>query len=131
MRAPRVIHPSCLLCGQAAPVLALALLIVLGLSACGTFAAPTDKHMSYAVVQALNPGVDGEWVLSEYPYAREVQRRPDGSLQRLGYWVDDPQGKSRPLMLHFDAAGVLVQKQYGGPHVRPPERQDNGFSFGG
>ena len=131
MRAPSVIQPSRPLCRQAAPVLALALLVVLGLSGCGTFAAPTDKHMSYAVVQALNPGVDGEWVLSEYPYAREVQRRPDGSLRSLGYWVDDPQGKSRPLMLHFDAAGVLVQKQYGGPHVRPPERQENGFSFGG
>ena len=112
-------------------LLSALLLPATGLVGCSSVAGPTSKQMSYAVVQALNPGVDGEWVLSEYPYAKQVQRRPDGSLQSLGYWVDDPQGKNRPLMLHFDAEGVLVNKQYGGPHVRPPERSENGFSFGG
>ena len=107
----------------AGPILLFALL----LPACGSFASPTQDTLSYAQVQALNVGVDGEWVLSEFPFARNVSRRADGSLQSVGYWVDDPQGRSRPLMLHFDARGTLVRKQYGGPHLRPPERTDSPF----
>lgn len=108
-----------------AALLVLLALAPAGLSGCGTFAAPTDDQLSYATVQALNPGVDGEWILSEYPFARQVNRRGNGTIQSLGYWVDDPQGRNRPLMLHFDERGVLREKQYGGPHVRPPERSEN------
>ncbi|MDA1193891.1 MAG: hypothetical protein O2894_01770 [Planctomycetota bacterium] len=100
------------------------------LAGCGSFAGPTEDHVSYAAMQALNPGVDGEWVLSEFPFARNVRRRPDGSLMSAGYWVEDPLGKSRPLMLHFDAGGILESKQYGGPNVRPPERQAGEAPFG-
>ena len=76
--------------------------------------------MSFASMQAINPGVEGDWVVAEYPFAKNVSRRPDGSLKSLGYQVEDPQGKGRPLMLHFDETGMLVRKQYGGPLVRPP-----------
>lgn len=97
---------------------------------CSSIASPTEDTLSFAQMQALNPGVDGEWILSEYPFARNVERRRDGSLLRMGYWVTDPQGKPRPLMLHFDASGTLVRKQYGGPVVRPPPRSDLDFDVG-
>ncbi len=99
------------------------------LAACTTFAAPTESQMSFATMQSLNPGVDGEWILAEYPYARDVTRRPGGRLQSMGYWVQDPQGTSRPLMLHFDAQGRLVRKEYGGPLVRPPEPTGSAAPF--
>ena len=109
------------------------LLAALPLAACASVASPTAKTLSFASMQALNPGVDGEWILAEYPHARQVERRQSGRLLRMGYWVEDPQGATRPLMLHFDAEGVLAQKQYGGPLVRPPEPDESGqsFSFGG
>ncbi|MDF1702061.1 MAG: hypothetical protein P1V36_12965 [Planctomycetota bacterium] len=112
---------------RAASLILLASLLLPG---CGSFAGPTDRQMSYAAVQQMNPGVEGEWILSEYPFARNIVRRGDGTLCSMGYWVDDPYGKSRPLMLHFDERGVLSRKQYGGPHVRPPERSEN-IGFGG
>ena len=87
--------------------------------------------MTYASMQAINPGVDAEWIMAEYPFARSVKRRPDGSLESMGYWIEDPQGKNRPLMLHFDQAGVLARKQYGGPNVRPPEKDAGGLQTGG
>ena len=100
------------------------------LCGCSSVASPTADTLSFAQMQALNPGVDGEWILSEYPFARDVQRRSDGSLARMGYWVTDPQGKTRPLMLHFDGTGTLQQKQYGGPLVRPPPRSDFDIDIG-
>lgn len=103
----------------------LLLAVLLVLPGCGSFASPTEDQLSYAQAQALNAGVEGAWILAEFPFARNVVRRADGSIASLGYWVDDPQGQSRPLMLHFDANGILERKQYGGPHVRPPERSEN------
>jgi hypothetical protein len=88
-------------------------------------AAPGTRGLTFAQAQALNPGVDGEWILAEYPTARQVQRHPNGRLRSLGYWVEDPAGKQRPLMLHFDESGVLVRKQYGGPLIRPPPKSEN------
>jgi hypothetical protein len=108
------------------PLLALAT----SLAACSSVAGPTQKTLTFAQMQALNPGVEGDWILSEYPIAREVRRRPDGTLERLGYWVTDPQGDARPLMLHFDATGVLERKQYGGPLLRPPPPNDVGVDLG-
>jgi len=114
------------------PLRNLLLLLALASSAaCGSVAAPGASTMTYASMQAINPGVDGEWVLSEYPFARSLKRRPDGSLESMGYWIEDPQGKTRPLMLHFDAGSVLVQKQYGGPNVRPPQKDAGGLQVGG
>ena len=107
---------------RARSLFSVALLVLAG---CGSFAAPTDDQLSYAQVQAFNEGLEGAWVLSEYPFARNVARWPNGEVRSLGYWVDDPQGRNRPLMLHFDQRGLLVRKQYGGPHVRPPERSEN------
>lgn len=89
--------------------------------------------MSFASMQTLQPGVDGEWILAEYPYARNVQRGSNGRLQSMGYWVEDPLGETRPLMLHFDGEGRLARKEYGGPLVRPPEPTESRapFSIGG
>lgn len=98
--------------------------------ACSSVAGPTQKTLSFAQMQMLNPGVEGEWILAEYPFATQVARRADGSLERVGYWVTDPEGKARPLMLHFDGAGVLASKQYGGPHVRPPPRNSLDLDMG-
>ncbi|MEZ6009469.1 MAG: hypothetical protein R3F05_17145 [Planctomycetota bacterium] len=93
-------------------------------AACGSFAGPTDKGLSFATMQAMNPGVEGEWLLREYPDAREVQRDPrTGRLRRLAYWVNDPAGDNRPLVLWFDENGILTRKDYGGPLLRPPADQ--------
>jgi hypothetical protein len=85
--------------------------------------------MSFAHMQAINPGVDGEWIIAEYPYANGMNRRPDGSLETLAYNVTDPQGKRRKLMLHFDETSTLVRKQYAGPLVRPPPPQQTDFKI--
>lgn len=92
--------------------------------ACGSVRGPTTKTLSFAQMQMLNEGVDGEWILSEYPDARAVSRRPDGTLQQLTYWVNDPEGRGRGLVMHFDETGTLVRKDYGGPIVRPPDPLD-------
>lgn len=85
----------------------------------------TRPALSYGAVQTLNPGVDGRWILEEFPDARSVERTPDGRLQRLTYDVLDPQGKTRRVVLTMDAAEVLAQKDYTGPLVRPtsPDRE--------
>ena len=98
----------------------LPFLLALVLASCGTLRAPGQKGMSFAQMQAINPGVSGEWILSEFPGARNLRRRPDGTLQSMGYWVTDPAGKSRPVAMHMDERGVLREKQYGGPIIRPP-----------
>ena len=101
------------------------------LAACSSGSGPGGSRMSFASMQAINPGVEGDWIIAEYPFARNVSRRPDGSLQSLGYQIEDPQGKGRPLMLHFDETGMLVRKQYGGPLVRPPASGSVNFDISG
>ena len=86
------------------------------LAGCGSVS--PSKHMSFATVQALNPGVDGRWILEEFP-GGAAQRDGQGRLKRLTYTVDDPRGKSHPLVLDFDEHEILVKKDYGGPLVRP------------
>jgi len=98
------------------------LLFALALAACASGGrGPADDALSFAAMQSINPGVDGEWILAEYPFARQVRRHPNGRVQFLGYTVEDPQGKSRPLALNFDENGILASKEYGGPIIRAPE----------
>jgi len=95
------------------------------LAGCGSIS--KDNRITYATVQSLNAGVDGEWILHEYPQARGVSRRPDGRLERVEYRVDDPQGHGQTLVLHFDEYGVLARKDYSGQLLKPldvdPEAQ--------
>lgn len=105
----------------------LLLLLALPAAACGStrkggLQRPT---LSFGVVQTLNPGVDGRWILEEFPEARSVERAPDGRLTRLTYDVLDPQGRSRRVVLEMDASEVLLRKDYSGPLVRPtsPDRE--------
>ena len=53
--------------------------------------------------------------------AERVDRRPDGTLSSMRYGVEDPLGKNRSVDLEFDERGVLSQKRYTGPIVRPPK----------
>ena len=87
------------------------------LAACG--ALTNERRIGFATVQTLNPGVDGRWILQEYPEVRRVTRRPDGRLERLEYGVNDPQGRSQQLVLHFDEHEILSRKEYSGRLVRP------------
>jgi len=89
--------------------------------ACGTFRAPAERAMSFAEMQSLNAGVAGAWILEEYPFARRVQRHANGQIAELGYVVEDPADDSRALTLRFDTRGILTQKLYDGPWIRPPE----------
>jgi hypothetical protein len=95
----------------------LALLAALLLTSCGGLAA--SRRISYANVQTLNPGVDGRWVLEEFPEPSGVDRGPDGRIQRLSYGVTDPQGKPQTLNLWFDEHEVLQRKDYSGRVLRP------------
>lgn len=116
---------------EVAMILVLVALAVLT-SACSSIANPTAERMTFAQMQALNQGVSGDWVLYEHPYAREVTRDPaTKSIRRLSYWVEDPRGDTRPLMLHFDERGVLARKQYGGPIIRPPQDDEIDLEIGG
>jgi hypothetical protein len=87
------------------------------LAGCGSVS--SERRITYATVQTLNPGVDGEWILEEFPQASGVSRRPDGRLQRVQYRVEDPQGRGQTLVLHFDEFGVLERKDYSGRLLRP------------
>ncbi len=51
--------------------------ILMVLCGCASVAGPTTDTITFAQMQMLNPGVDGEWILAEFPDAREVQRRPE------------------------------------------------------
>jgi hypothetical protein len=100
--------------------------LVLGLLAAAAgcanpVAGPGARTLTYAQVQSLNPGVPARWILEEFPFARDVRRDADGRVLSMGYWVEDPLGKTRGLVLRFDERERLAEKAYGGPHVRPPE----------
>jgi hypothetical protein len=86
-------------------------------SACGS--TPKDRRLDFATVQTLNPGVDGKWVLEEFPQASNVDRDANGKIRRIDYGVTDPQGRPQTLNLMFDEQEVLVRKQYSGPLLRP------------
>ena len=86
-------------------------------SACGS--TPKDRRLDFATVQTLNPGVDGKWVLEEFPQANNVDRDANGKIRRIDYGVTDPQGRPQTLNLMFDEQEVLVRKQYSGPLLRP------------
>lgn len=96
-----------------------AVLAVLAAALAGCGSVAPDARLSYANVQTLNPGVDGRWVLEEFPQAAAVERDGAGRLRRLSYGVTDPTGKPRDLTLWFDANEVLERKEYSGTLVRP------------
>lgn len=98
--------------------LRLAFVVVAVALACTACANPSARKLSYAEVQAVNPGVSVDWILAEYPEGR-VTRGPDGKVTQIRYSVADPQGSAQTLVLHFDANGVLRQKRYSGPVLRP------------
>lgn len=110
---------------RAAPTLVLPLLLVLVLgTACSTpFRGPQDDALTFAQMQSLNRGVSADWVIAEYPFARNVQRRANGTIAQMGYLVADPLDDTQTLVLFFDQTGVMTHKQYSGPIVRPPEQQ--------
>ena len=97
------------------PLLLLLLLSLVAVAAC---AGPAGTRMSYANVQALNPGVSADWVQAEFPFGRTA-RRPDGSIESITYNVQDPQGRGQTLQLVFDPSGRMTEKRYSGAVVRP------------
>ena len=101
----------------------LGLLVGLALSlgclvGCG--AGPSSNRLTYAQVQALNPGVTADWVLAEYP-GGSVQRDQAGRVRMTEHGVTDPYGKGQSLFLEYDARGVCVKKTYTGAVLRPPK----------
>ena len=104
------------------PLLALALVVLL--AACGGSRTTRPGTLSFAQMQTINPGVSAEWLLQEYPFARNVQRHPNGAVSQMSFQVTDPQNKGRGLMLFFDERGILTRKNYAGPFVRPPIETD-------
>ena len=83
--------------------------------------ASSSQCLTYAQVQALNPGISACWVLSEFP-GGGVTRWPDGTPKTITYQVRDPAGRRQSLQLEFDASGILTRKCYSGPVRRPPPR---------
>ena len=98
--------------------------LLLVLAGCSSnFRGPTTDSLTFAQMQSLNPGISAEWILSEYPFARDIRRRPNGTVAQMGYIVTDPLDDTRAVLLVFDERGILIEKRYGGPIVRPPEQQ--------
>lgn len=94
-----------------------ACVVSLALSACSSVGPLGPRRMSFATVQTFNAGVDGRWILEEFPDAT-VERGSDGRLRRLAYAVEDPQGKGQRVTLFLDEREVLVRKEYSGGLVR-------------
>lgn len=97
-----------------------AFFLLLALAACSSVRGPGTDTLSFAQMQSINPGVSVEWLLREFPFARDIRRRPDGSIAEMGYLVVDPREDTRPVLLLIDPQGRVAQKRYGGPIVRPP-----------
>jgi hypothetical protein len=94
------------------PLLPALLLLVAGC------AAPGSGVLSYADVQALNPGASAEWILREFPSGRAT-RDAEGRLQELTYRVNDPAGRAQTLVLLVGPDGLVREKRYSGPVIRP------------
>lgn len=101
---------------------ALSLLGLLVLVA-GCAGRPSGRALTYAEVQALNPGVSADWIRAEYPFGRVSASWPDGTPQRMRYPVVDPWGYAQTLDLELDRAGVVTAKRYSGRVLRPPPNQ--------
>lgn len=106
------------------PALVIAAALLGLLPGCRSSAGATPGTLSFAQMQSINQGVSAEWLLAEYPFARNVRRHPNGSVAQLGYLVTDPQDNGRSLTLFFDESGVLTRKNYAGRFVRPPIETD-------
>ena len=87
----------------------------------GLWSNPTTQRLSYAEVQSLNPGVNVDWVVREFPNAR-MSRDRAGRVRQTEHGVTDPYGKSQSLFLDFNECGVCVKKTYSGTVVRPPPK---------
>jgi hypothetical protein len=114
-RARRIAEPTLYDAAMRASLLVVVSAVLI--SACG--GVPKEKRLDFATVQTLNPGVDGRWVLEEFPQASGVQRDASGKIRRLSYGVTDPQGKPQTLDLVFDENEILVRKDYSGRLLRP------------
>ena len=79
---------------------------------------PGGGRLSYAQVQAINPGVSASWVAQEFPFG-SVARRADGTIESISYRVQDPRGQAQNLQLRFDGQEILRDKAYSGRVERP------------
>ena len=93
---------------------------LLALAACSSVRGPGTDTLTFAQMQSINPGVSASWLLEEFPFARDIRRRPDGSIAEMGYLVVDPREDTRPVLLLIDPQGRVAEKRYGGPIIRPP-----------
>jgi hypothetical protein len=82
------------------------------------------RTLSFAQMQSMNPGVSGDWMLQEFPFADRVSRWPDGKVRELTYGVTDPNGKARRVTMVFDNQGVMTEKRYTGAYVRPAKTEN-------
>ena len=94
----------------------MSLLVTLTAAACA--GGPGRQRLSYAEVQAINPGVRLDWLMQEYPAANQT-RDPAGRVRQVELPVTDPYGKAQSLFLEFDESGVCTRKIYTGAVVRP------------
>ena len=103
-------------------VLLAALALLVG---CGTTGGAAKKGtLSFGQEQTINAGVSAQWLLQEFPFAKNIRRHGCGSVAQMGYRVTDPQNKGHNLTLFFDERGILVRKHYDGPLVRSPVEPD-------
>ena len=107
----------------AAAVVAAALgLAAFGLSACasgGPKFATSGSELSFAQVQAIQPGLTVAQVRDAYGEPKRVSVRPSGRTERLEYAALDAKGGRNTLFLDFDEREVLRQKTFSGAILRP------------
>ena len=103
-------------------VRALVLSMLLVLAGCGGFrklGGRSGAELSYAQVQAIQPGLSATQVIEAFGSPGRERRGPDGKIQVLDYAALDAQNGHARLVLGFDAREVLVEKGFTGGVLKP------------
>lgn len=107
-------------------VRALALAACLAASACSTvhsvgkgLGLSSATQLSFAQVQAIQPGLSAAQVRDAFGPPMNAARGPDGRVTRMEYAALDAKQTRARLILDFDARETLVNKTYTGEIVRP------------
>ena len=100
----------------------LVVVALLTVSACGglrKLGGRSGAELSYAQVQAIQPGLTATQVLDAFGPAGRERRGADGRVQVLDYAALDAKNGHARLVLAFDGREVLTEKTFTGGVLTP------------